>query len=144
MLLAPSMREGTDHGTGSIPAHGSFRGPKNTSTPAFNHHSPRFREESPSSAGCTYPSIFPSSVQLWITCYREKGLAGFANATRSDKGKSRNLPEQAIKLVEGLVLQTPPCSSADRRSRTMCRSGEVTLSQIRSFPATLLGQLEWL
>lgn len=56
--------------------------------------------------------LSPSTVQLWITRYREKGLAGLANATRSDKGKSRKLPEQAIKLVEGLALQTPPRSAA--------------------------------
>jgi transposase-like protein len=54
----------------------------------------------------------PSTVQLWIKRYREKGLAGLANATRSDKGKSRSLPEQAITLVEGLALQTPPRSAA--------------------------------
>jgi transposase-like protein len=31
----------------------------------------------------------PSTVQLWIKRYREKELAGLANARRSDKGKSR-------------------------------------------------------
>jgi putative transposase len=54
----------------------------------------------------------PSTVQLWIKRFREKGLAGLANAARSDKGKSRSLPEQAITLVEGLALQTPPRSAA--------------------------------
>jgi putative transposase len=54
----------------------------------------------------------PSTVQLWIKRYREKGLAGLANAARSDKGKTRILPEQAITLVEGLALQTPPRSAA--------------------------------
>src|SRR5216684_1222685 len=54
----------------------------------------------------------PSTVQLWIKRFREKGLAGLANATRSDKGKSRSLPEQAITLVEGLALQTPLRSAA--------------------------------
>src|SRR5258708_19140298 len=54
----------------------------------------------------------PSTVQLWIKRYREKGLAGLANAARSDKGKSRSLPEQAITLVEGLALQTPLRSAA--------------------------------
>jgi putative transposase len=56
--------------------------------------------------------LSPSTVQLWIKRYREKGLAGLANARRSDKGKSRKLPEQAITLVEGLALQTPPRSAA--------------------------------
>jgi transposase-like protein len=49
-----------------------------------------------------------STMQRWIKQYREKGLAGLANARRSDKGKSRRLPEQAVQLIEGLALQTPP------------------------------------
>jgi putative transposase len=53
-----------------------------------------------------------STVQRWIKLYREKGLAGLAPATRSDQGKSRSLPDQAITLVEGLALQTPPRSAA--------------------------------
>ncbi len=56
--------------------------------------------------------LAPSTVQLWIKQYREKGLAGLAHARRSDKGSSRRLPEQAIRLVEGLALQTPPRSAA--------------------------------
>jgi putative transposase len=56
--------------------------------------------------------LSPSTVQLWIKRYREKGLTGLANnTTRSDKGKSRRLPEQAIRLIEGLALQTPPRSA---------------------------------
>src|SRR6266487_5743519 len=58
--------------------------------------------------------IAPSTVQLWIKRYREKGLAGLANnVARSDKGKSRKLPETAIQLIEGLALQKPPRSMAD-------------------------------
>lgn len=56
--------------------------------------------------------LAPSTVQLWIKQYREKGLAGLAHAKRSDKGTSRSLPEQAVQLVEGLALQTPPRSAA--------------------------------
>lgn len=54
----------------------------------------------------------PSTVQSWIKRYREGGLAGLANASRSDKGKSRRLPAQAITLIEGLALQIPPRSMA--------------------------------
>jgi putative transposase len=55
----------------------------------------------------------PSTVQLWIKRYREKGLAGLANnVARSDKGKSRRLPTEALRLIEGLALQTPPRSAA--------------------------------
>ena len=55
----------------------------------------------------------PSTVRLWIKRYREKGLAGLANrVSRSDKGASRRLPDTAIRLIEGLALQTPPRSMA--------------------------------
>src|SRR5437764_13802961 len=53
-----------------------------------------------------------STIQRWIKQYREKGLAGLANARRSDKGKSRRLPAEAITLIEGLTLQSPPRSMA--------------------------------
>ena len=53
-----------------------------------------------------------STIQRWIKQYREKGLAGLANARRSDKGKSRRLPAEAVTLIEGLALQTPPRSMA--------------------------------
>jgi putative transposase len=53
-----------------------------------------------------------STIQLWIKRYREKGLAGLANASRSDKGTSRRLPTDAVGLIEGLALQTPLRSMA--------------------------------
>ncbi|HEY4036212.1 MAG TPA: DDE-type integrase/transposase/recombinase [Ktedonobacteraceae bacterium] len=53
-----------------------------------------------------------STIQRWIKQYREQGLAGLANARRSDKGKSRHLPAEAITLIEGLALQTPARSMA--------------------------------
>lgn len=52
------------------------------------------------------------TVQRWIKNYREQGLAGLADPSRADKGSSRKLPQTAIHLVEGLALQTPPCSAA--------------------------------
>jgi transposase-like protein len=48
-----------------------------------------------------------STIQRWIKQYREKGLAGLANARRSDKDTSRHLSAEAITLIEGLALQTP-------------------------------------
>src|SRR6266446_7410225 len=47
-----------------------------------------------------------STIQRWIKQYREKGLAGLANTSRSDKGKSRRLSTEAVTLIEGLALQT--------------------------------------
>src|SRR5436305_9409023 len=65
-----------------------------------------------------------STMQRWIKQYREKGLAGLANAKRSDKGKSRRLPEQAVRLVEGLALQTPPRSMAAIHRQLVTIAGE--------------------
>ena len=54
-----------------------------------------------------------STVQSWIKRSREKGLSGLANhVERSDQGKPRRLPPEAIRLIEGLALQTPPRSAA--------------------------------
>jgi hypothetical protein len=40
---------------------------------------------------------------IWIKHYREHGLTGLADAkARSDKGKSRRLPTEAVTLIEGL------------------------------------------
>ncbi len=53
------------------------------------------------------------TVRRWMKHYRDKGLAGLADAaTRSDKGKSRRLPPDAIPLIEGLALQKPQRSMA--------------------------------
>ncbi|MBV9688471.1 MAG: DDE-type integrase/transposase/recombinase [Ktedonobacteraceae bacterium] len=58
-------------------------------------------------------NISKSTIGRWIKHYRERGLAGLADAkVRSDKGKPRGLPAQAITLIEGLALQTPPRSIA--------------------------------
>lgn len=63
------------------------------------------------------------TMQRWIKQYREKGLAGLANVRRSDKGKSRSLPEQAVRLIEGLALQTP------RRSMAAIHRQVVTIAE---------------
>ncbi|GHO72342.1 hypothetical protein KSD_01130 [Ktedonobacter sp. SOSP1-85] len=52
-------------------------------------------------------NISVSTVRRWVKRYREKGLAGLADAkVHSDKGKSCRLPPEAITLIEGLALQT--------------------------------------
>ena len=56
--------------------------------------------------------ISASTVQSWIKRYREKRFAGLANEGRSDKGKSRHLPPEAITLIEGLAEHSPPRSMA--------------------------------
>ncbi len=58
-------------------------------------------------------TIPASTVRRWMKRYRDNGLAGLADAaTRSDKGKSRRLPPDAIALIEGLALQKPQRSMA--------------------------------
>jgi transposase len=49
-----------------------------------------------------------STIQRWFKQYREQGLAGLANARRSDKGTSRRLSAETITLIEGLALQWLP------------------------------------
>lgn len=57
--------------------------------------------------------ISKSTIGRWVKRYREQGLTGLADApVRSDKGTSRRLPTEAITLIEGLALQTPPRSIA--------------------------------
>ena len=58
-------------------------------------------------------TIPASPVRGWVKRYRERGLAGLADRrTRSDKGKSRQLPADAITLIEGLALRPPRRSMA--------------------------------
>ncbi|GHO89964.1 hypothetical protein KSF_000120 [Reticulibacter mediterranei] len=65
--------------------------------------------------------ISARTIQRWIKNYRKKGLAGLADTkTRSDKGKSRRLPANAITLIEGLALQTPPTVSSLDSSASQC------------------------
>jgi putative transposase len=63
--------------------------------------------------GASTHHISVSTLPRWGKQYREKGLAGLADAkARSDNGKSPRLPPDAITLFEGLALQAPPRSMA--------------------------------
>jgi LuxR family transcriptional regulator, maltose regulon positive regulatory protein len=64
------------------------------------------------------------TVQRWIKSYREQGLAGLTDQERSDKGASRSLPQEAIRLIEGLALQTPPRSVASIHRQIITIAGE--------------------
>src|SRR5437763_13182573 len=56
-------------------------------------------------------NISKSTIGRWVKRYREHGLAGLVDAkARSDKGTSLRLPADAVTLIEGLALQTPPRS----------------------------------
>src|SRR6266699_5013934 len=65
------------------------------------------------------------TVRRWMKHYRDKVLAGLADArTRSDKGKSRRLPPDAIPLIEGLALQKPRRSMAAIHRQVVTIAGE--------------------
>ncbi|MGH3867711.1 MAG: helix-turn-helix domain-containing protein [Pseudonocardiaceae bacterium] len=51
------------------------------------------------------------TVQRWLACYRESGLAGLARRPRSDRGQ-RTVPDQLVTLIEGMALRRPPPSAA--------------------------------
>src|SRR5436309_8004682 len=53
-----------------------------------------------------------STVQRWVSRYREKGIAGLADAERADKGMPRRLQQDTIGLVESLAFQAPRRSVA--------------------------------
>lgn len=73
-------------------------------------------------------NISKSTIGRWVKHYREHGMAGLADAkARSDKGKSRRLPAEAVTLIEGLALQTPPRSIAAIH-RQIC-----TIAQVRGW-----------
>jgi putative transposase len=54
-------------------------------------------------------SISLRTLERWVACYRQQGLAGLVRKRRSDQG-NRHLSEAMQKLVEGLALQKPPAS----------------------------------
>ncbi len=56
-------------------------------------------------------NIPASTIQRWVSRYREKGIAGLADAERSDKGKSRRLQQDVIALEERLAFQGPRSSA---------------------------------
>lgn len=64
------------------------------------------------------------TVQRWIKSFREQGLAGLADQERSDKGASRSLPQEGIRLIEGFALQTPPRSVASIHRQITTIAGE--------------------
>jgi putative transposase len=51
------------------------------------------------------------TAQRWLAGYRECGLVGLARRPRSDAGH-RSLPEQLVRLIEGLALRRPRLSAA--------------------------------
>lgn len=47
------------------------------------------------------------TAERWVAQYRAHGLAGLARKPRRDAGK-RRLPDQLVRLIEGLALRRPP------------------------------------
>jgi putative transposase len=63
------------------------------------------------------------TVQRWLACYRESGLAGLARRPRSDRG-NRALPEQLVTVIEGMALRRPPLSAATIHRQVLDVAGE--------------------
>jgi len=51
------------------------------------------------------------TVQRWVHSYREIGLAGLTRKPRADHGQ-RKLPDDLVRLIEGLALRRPPPTAA--------------------------------
>ena len=49
-----------------------------------------------------------ATLQRWVQRYRKEGLAGLARKERVDAGRSHDLPEELVHLIEGLYLSPPP------------------------------------
>jgi putative transposase len=67
------------------------------------------------------------TVQRWVQSYREHGLAGLARKPRADRGH-RKLPEDLVRLIEGLALRRPPPTAA-----AVCRQAE-TVARDQGWP----------
>jgi putative transposase len=58
------------------------------------------------------------TAERWIAQYRAHGLAGLTRKPRRDAGE-RRLPEQLVRLIEGLALRRPPISIAAVRRQAV-------------------------
>jgi putative transposase len=76
---------------------------------------PHLEEGVPLDELATGAGVSVRTTQRWARAYRERGLAGLARQARSDRGR-RKLPEDLVRLIEGLALRRPPPTAA-----TVCR-----------------------
>jgi len=56
-------------------------------------------------------SVSARTIQRWVRAYREHGLGGLLRKPRSDQGR-RKLPDDLVRLIEGLALRRPPPTTA--------------------------------
>src|SRR5262245_55060290 len=63
------------------------------------------------------------TAERWLRRYRALGLAGLARAPRTDRGR-RRLPDDLLRLVEGLALRRPAPSVAAVHRRVVAVARE--------------------
>ncbi|SHD77373.1 helix-turn-helix domain-containing protein [Schnuerera ultunensis] len=51
----------------------------------------------------------PATIKEWLRLYRRYGIDGLYPKVRSDKGKSRNLPDNAKEFILSSKLNSPKC-----------------------------------
>ncbi|MCA1775531.1 MAG: Mu transposase C-terminal domain-containing protein [Loktanella sp.] len=63
------------------------------------------------------------TAQRWLSRYREQGLEGLKRRIRSD-GNKRKLPEELVRVIEGLALRKPrlSCAAIHRRIAAAAKS----------------------
>ena len=72
---------------------------------------PHLEDDVPLARAARDADVPPRTAQRWLARYRQDGLAGLARAERADRGR-RRLPENLIRVVEGMALAKPPPSAA--------------------------------
>lgn len=63
------------------------------------------------------------TAQRWLSRYREHGLDGLSRRTRSD-GDKRKLPDDLVRLIEGMALRKPrlSCAAIQRRIAALAKT----------------------
>ena len=81
---------------------------------------PHLEHDAPLARVAKEASLPLRTAQRWVSRYRRFGLVGLTRAGRADQGKRRRLPDDLLRLAEGLALQRPPLGpGADYRE--VCR-----------------------
>ena len=81
---------------------------------------PHLEQDAPLARVAKEASLPLRTAQHWVSRYRRFGLAGLTRASRSDQGRRRRVPDDLLRLAEGLALQRPPFSPS-AVYREVCR-----------------------
>ena len=81
---------------------------------------PHLEQDAPLARVAKEASLPLRTAQHWVSRYRRFELVGLTRASRSDQGKRRRVPDDLLRLAEGLALQRPPFSPS-AVYREVCR-----------------------